>query len=227
MVMKKVLIVFTAIMILSGCGKDVTDLLTEEENAVEKEAAEIQDQDVVSIDNNDTEVNAKDAAQTDEDVAQESDVELGEVEIEGVEENVQVSGCRGFNSQNLYSLNNEPICDHLISWKYNKIENILSILNQDVMLNCCGEHDVRIEKTEDGIKYTMIDNSVQGARCGCSCLFDFSADVKIVSQGELTISVRTDVEENEGPEAVWEGKINLSEGSGTIVVKERSGDHCW
>lgn len=34
-------------------------------------------------------------------------------------------------------------------------------------------------------------------------------------------------EEHDSPETVWEGKIDLSEGVGTIVIKERSGDNCW
>ena len=148
----------------------------------------------------------------------------------GIETNVSVSECGGFEDREVFSLNakEETTCDQLIIWKYDETEKVLNIVNQDVLLNCCGEHDVEIKKTEDGkIEYTMIDNSMQGARCDCMCHFDYSADIKNVSGTEVNLSVFTDVEENEGPETVWEGTIDLSEGSGTIVVKERSGDNCW
>ena len=143
-------------------------------------------------------------------------------------ENVRVSECGGFEDRETVTFKEEEQkCDQLIIWEYDEAQNVLSILNQDVLLNCCGEHDIRIEKTGNNIEYTMIDNSVQGARCGCMCRFDYSADIKNVTEGEISLTVFTDVEEEEALETVWEEKINLSEGSGTILIKERSGMNCW
>ena len=184
------------------------------------------DQDITIIEENDTE-NYEQDADIDEDPAQESDIDPEEVEAEGVEENVRVSGCRGFDNSNTVSLKSVQRCDQSIIWKYNNQEGVLNIVNQDIMLNCCGEHDVRIEKGYKSIKYIMIDNPENDARCGCSCLFDYSADVKIDLEDGITLAVFTDIAEDEGLKEVWEGRINLSEGSGAIVIKERSGDDCF
>ena len=142
-------------------------------------------------------------------------------------ENVRVSECGGFEDRETVTFKEEEQkCDQLIIWEYNEKEEVLSILNQDVRLNCCGQHDVSIEKNGASVVYTMIDNPNFG-RCDCTCSYDYSADIGNVSETKIDLSVFTDVAENDGPESVWEGTIDLSEESGTIVVKERSGDDCW
>ena len=200
--MKRIFIVLSGILVFAGCGDADTSLLSKSEY--------------------DAESYKQDAVIKDEDVAEDVDVEA-----EGVEENVRVSGCRGFDNSNTVSLKSVQRCDQSIIWKYNNQEGVLNIVNQDIMLNCCGEHDVRIEKGYKSIKYIMIDNPENDARCGCSCLFDYSADVKIDLEDGRTLAVFTDIAEDEGLKEVWEGRINLSEGSGAIVIKERSGDDCF
>ena len=153
----------------------------------------------------------------------------GGVDTASSEVEKNISECGGFEERavfNFKAYSEEMSCDQLVIWKYNKTEKVLNIVNQDVRLNCCGEHDIKIEKTEENIKYTMIDNPDHGARCDCMCYYDYSADIGNVSGTEINLSVFTDVAENEGTENVWEGKIDLSEGSGIIVVKERSGEMC-
>ncbi|MBP7432734.1 hypothetical protein KA996_04230 [bacterium] len=145
-------------------------------------------------------------------------------------ENVKTSDCGGFESGIVTKLPGGEVedCSQKLIWSYDESSKILNIINEAVNLNCCGEHDVNIEKTGDNeYEYIMVDNADRGMRCGCDCLFDFGADIAGVDNSSVKLRVYTDVEEEEERTLHWEGPLDITQKSGTIVVKERTGEGCY
>jgi hypothetical protein len=151
---------------------------------------------------------------------------------ENLAENAKVSGCGGFKDEAFaISFKDETEldakCDQQIIWKYDEQSEVLSILNKNVSLNCCGEHAVIIEKNHsNSYDFIMIDNSAGGGRCMCVCLYDYAADIKNISGKSVKLSIYIDTEEKKERQLFWEGDIDLTEKSGTIKVVEITGYPC-
>ncbi|HSW61099.1 MAG TPA: hypothetical protein VLJ60_09880 [bacterium] len=144
-------------------------------------------------------------------------------------ENVKTSECGGFESGVMTKLpgGETEDCSQKLIWSYDESSGVLNIINEAVNLNCCGKHDVNIEKTgEDEYEYIMVDNADNGMRCGCDCLFDFEADIAGVDNSSVKLRVYTDVEEEAEKTLYWEGTLDLTKKNGTVIVKERTGDWC-
>lgn len=145
-------------------------------------------------------------------------------------ENVKTSECGGFENGVVTKLpgGETENCSQKLIWSYDESSGVLNIINEAVNLNCCGKHAVIIEKTgEDGYDFIMIDNSDHGARCKCMCFFDYSADIAGVDNSSVKLRVYTDIEEEEEKTLHWEGTLDMTQKSGTIVVKERTGEGCY
>jgi len=151
---------------------------------------------------------------------------------ENLAENAKVSGCGGFTDEALTisfkdDAQLDAKCDQQVIWKYDEQSEVLSILNKNVSLNCCGEHAVIIEKNHsNSYDFIMIDNSAGGGRCMCVCLYDYAADIKNISGKTVKFSVYIDTEEKKERQLFWEGSIDLTEKSGTIKVGEINGYPC-
>jgi hypothetical protein len=146
-------------------------------------------------------------------------------------ENTNVSGCGGFKDEvSVLGFKNEveqePKCEQQIIWKFDEQTEVFSIINKNIPLNCCGEHDIIIKEKTEGYDFIMTDAPVRGARCGCMCVFDYAADIKNISGNSINLSIYIDTEENKGKDLFWEGTIDLAEKSGIIIVSELSSYLC-
>jgi hypothetical protein len=76
---------------------------------------------------------------------------------------------------------------------------------------------------EDGVfVIEEVDAPEGGAgRCDCMCVFDFALEIEGIAAGLMPIQLFRDVTDvGGGPQLVWEGVLDLGEGSGTIVIDD-------
>lgn len=139
-----------------------------------------------------------------------------------------VSECGGFggfgNSSALTAADADTYCDaEVLTWTYDSAEKTLSLSNERVSLNCCGAHSVAIQQTDTDIYVVSeVDAPEFGdARCGCMCVFDFRVTGVDVPERTITLELTREVTDSETPFVeVFSGQIDLTEGSGRIVIDE-------
>lgn len=79
---------------------------------------------------------------------------------ENLAKNAKVSGCGGFKDEAFaISFKDEAEldakCDQQIIWKYDEQSEVLSILNTNIVLNCCGNQSIKIEEN-DGDRKSVV-----------------------------------------------------------------------
>jgi hypothetical protein len=140
-----------------------------------------------------------------------------------------VSECGGFEAQ-LRTTADTGYCDaEVLLWSYDSETSTLSLADNRIFLNCCGEHSMVVTEEEGVYVVTETDAPEFGdARCGCMCVFDFTVEVYDIVDQAFDFELVRDVTDSEsGPEVVYEGSLDLSEGSGSIVLDETDiGDWC-
>ncbi len=147
-----------------------------------------------------------------------------------LEQQDDTSACGGFAAQTsstVWAVGD--YCDaEMFYWEYDSAAQSLSLANERILLNCCGEHSMTVVE-EDGV-YVVTERDApefSDARCGCMCVFDFSVDVQGIPLGTIPIRVVRNVTDNEdGPEVVLEESIDLGEGSGAFVIDPIPTDWC-
>ena len=145
-----------------------------------------------------------------------------------------VSACGGFGQARRAlqaDLTGDPAtyCDaERLLWAYFSETQTLELSNNRVMLNCCGDHEVTVALEAGVYEVTETDAPEFGdARCGCSCVFDFSAGVDGVPAGQVDLRIIRDVTDSDaGPQLVWEGTIDTTTSTGAVEI-ERSDVAGW
>lgn len=142
----------------------------------------------------------------------------------------RVSECGGFEPVGqALTADEAAYCDaEVLRWRYDSSFEKLVLTNTRVPLNCCGEHSMTVH--QEGETYVVTERDapeqigllpVEGARCGCMCVFDYEVTVRGVPEGTIEVKLVRDVTDDEGgPETVWQGTIDLGQGQGGIVVDE-------
>jgi hypothetical protein len=125
-----------------------------------------------------------------------------------------------------------PYCDaERLLWNYDAATRTLGLLNSRMQLNCCGQHSIAVTLegnvhvvTETDAPEKLSDGSE--ARCGCMCVFDYAADVSPVEMSTISMRiVRNVTDQNPAVTVVWEGMLDLSEVSGTVVTSTQSAEN--
>lgn len=144
-----------------------------------------------------------------------------------------VSKCGGFalDSGKTYTTKKLPqlkYCDaEVLQWSYDSKTGELKLSNNRIPLNCCGDRTMKVK--EDNGTYVLTETDkpemittaqgTSGARCGCMCVFDMSVAAQKVPGGVIDVKlVRHVTDSSGGAQNAWSGKIDLSNGSGTVVV---------
>ena len=137
----------------------------------------------------------------------------------------KVSTCGGFAAANRDA---DPYCDaELLKWAFDASSGTLSLLDQRVLLNCCGDHEFSVTFDPARGVYTAtetdrpesIGSNGQGERCDCLCVFDWAIDVADVEPGTIQLELeRHETDSAPSPHQVWAGAIDLSEVQGEIVI---------
>ncbi len=143
-----------------------------------------------------------------------------ENELESVGQNPRVSECGGFNAK---TRDDDSYCDaEFLRWSYNESSQTLSLLNQRVLLNCCGEHKFTVthDRTRDVYVVDELDQPKNGSRCRCMCTYDWSTDVS-VAPGTINLELARHVSDGDGRQVIWSGKIDVTETQGEVVISDR------
>ena len=113
-----------------------------------------------------------------------------------------------------------------LTWVYDDDSAVLTLLHSRVELNCCTEHSITYEQVGDIHVVTEMDRAPRDGRCRCTCLFDFRSSLEGIEPGMVSILLLLDVEESDEVVVVWEGDIDLDEGSGVIVIDDEESMFC-
>lgn len=148
-------------------------------------------------------------------------------------QNSLVSECGGFAKTKVDPPTPDPAtyCDaEQLLWVYDADAQSLGLTDARITLNCCGEHSMSVA-VDDAGTYVVTERDApqivggMASRCNCMCVFDFGVSVEPVPAG--TIDVRVVLEVTDSADAstvVWEGAIDLTKGSGSIVIDSSSAD---
>jgi hypothetical protein len=123
-------------------------------------------------------------------------------------------------------------CDaELLLWSYDAAAGELTLEDQRMELNCCGERSWTIEQVGEGYVATQIDapDSIDGmeTRCDCLCVFDFTLVASPVPEGLVDLEVRRHVTDTaEGPVTLFSGQLDLSAGSGEVLIDDTPSQFC-
>jgi hypothetical protein len=147
----------------------------------------------------------------------------------------RISACGGFGQQE-QSLETDAAtyCEaEVLSWQYDAAAHELTLSNNRVTLNCCGEHSMTVH--EEGSAYVVTERDApeeigplpgMAARCDCMCVFDFAVTVSNVPAGTITLELVREVTDAEGgATTAWQGQIDLGAGQGRIVID--SSESMW
>ncbi len=138
-------------------------------------------------------------------------------------QNSAVSECGGFEPPN-----REPTdycAAEKLLWAYDSTTRVLSLANLRVLLNCCGEHSFEVFLDAASGVYHALETDApemhdgQGARCNCMCVFDFKTEVP-VNATTIDIVLRRHVTDEGDAADVWAGTLDLSAGSGEVVLDD-------
>ena len=151
----------------------------------------------------------------------------------GLVQNAVVSECGGFAKTKVDPPTPDPAtyCDaEALLWVYDADAQSLGLTDARMTLNCCGEHTITVELDAAGVYVIherdapeLVDGSP--SRCNCMCVFDFGVSVEPVPPGIIDVRVVLDVTDSgSDPQVVFEGSIDLAQGSGSLVIDGTSAE---
>lgn len=115
----------------------------------------------------------------------------------------------------------------VLYWTYDAVSQELAVTDSRVELNCCGDHSMVVEKQGDSLVVTETDAPEGGAgRCDCMCVFDYAATAAPVEQGVIQVELMRHVTDSGDAFSVWQGSIDLSEGSGYVIIDDEPSMWC-
>lgn len=135
---------------------------------------------------------------------------------EFVNKNSRVSECGGFPSASKTAADPDTSSGEKLIWTYNAQNRTLTVLNTRVSLNCCGAHSIEASRDGDTIVISENDQPLNGGRCRCMCLYDFSTEIGGLSQGMVNLRLELTVDETLFKK--WSGTIRPAYGSGAIPI---------
>lgn len=136
----------------------------------------------------------------------------------------EVSECGGFPETREFAITDHghdgmrDYCDaQVLHWEF--ADGTLTILDSRVMLNCCGRHSVSIIGGDTITIYEQDDPEPGAVRCDCRCAYDFRAELDGLLAGPVALELLLHVTDvTDDPTLLWSGTVDLSDGSGEIVV---------
>ncbi len=146
-------------------------------------------------------------------------------EANTVPQTFRVSTCGGFTTgrQNNPSYSGDYCAAEVLDWTYDAKAGKLTLTDNRALLNCCGDHSVKVTKQGAGYVITETDAPEQGGgRCLCMCVFDFAVTIKSLKAGLIPITLVRDVtDDTTGPKTVFTGTLDLSKAAGAKVLSKK------
>ena len=153
----------------------------------------------------------------------------GSEENPAIDQTDAVSGCGGFplTRAPLFGDYTGEYCDaEVLHWEYDETNQILDIRDARILLNCCGDHSMDVA-FEDGV-YLIdeLDAPQNGdGRCHCMCVFDYDLSATGIPAGIITVRLMRHVTDSGDEFMVWEGELDLAEGSGFVILDDTPEDN--
>jgi hypothetical protein len=135
-----------------------------------------------------------------------------------------VSECGGFKvtPQSNNSYQPAGYCDaEVLEWTFEPKDGTLRFSNNRVLLNCCGDRKVTLKEVKGKLVINETDapELSTGARCHCMCVFDLAVEALKVPGGVVQVELHRSITDGTGgPTLVFDGKLDLNKGSGTLVI---------
>ena len=149
------------------------------------------------------------------------------------EQKDEVSGCGGFAANQSPLLADPPAyCSaEVLHWTYDPATEKLSFNNTRVFLNCCGTHTMELSYLAKESTYLLTETDAPdstGYRCGCMCVFDYTMTVEGIPNEPMQLRlVRNVTDDQQGPQIIYEGRLDLSAGAGWVVTDENPVNPAW
>ncbi|WP_156338576.1 hypothetical protein [Chondromyces crocatus] len=121
----------------------------------------------------------------------------------------------------------EACGQEMVSWAYDAERQVLALSDGSVQLNCCGQRSMQVERVDNVIEITERDRPDEGGRCASSCTFDLGTSVTQVAPGSVFVKLLRDVtDENGSPVLVWQGSLDLAQGTGQVAMEDAAPGPC-
>ncbi|HRZ79513.1 MAG TPA: hypothetical protein P5044_05880 [bacterium] len=230
------------LVLFAGCGETAEKPANDENQTEDTEQTGLNDADDTAVDEDELESFDLDEGSGDPDVPvnvsdedtfiiSDLDAETGDQDVaekENLAQNIKTSGCGGFHELSTLKdtgLKYEELvdCSQVLIWKYDDSTDVVEIVVTKTPLSCLGAVSVVINQVKNGYDY-VISQDPSGGDVGCSCLFDFSAELPGITTESLNLTVSRSAET--GKISYWSGTIDLTQKGGEIIMIERTSDGC-
>ncbi|OQX17993.1 MAG: hypothetical protein BWK80_38725, partial [Desulfobacteraceae bacterium IS3] len=145
----------------------------------------------------------------------------------GLGQNGKVSECGGFAVASETDKGRGKVEN--LTWKYDMRSRVVTFLNENVTLNCCGNRSVKVTWNDEDKSYEIYESDKADVndgfvnRCKCECTFGFQVEVPDVDAGVIRVKlIRVITDEKPVTETVWTGTADLSKESDTIIIGKQS-----
>lgn len=136
----------------------------------------------------------------------------------------RISGCGGFETGggSLFDAPADYCAAEVLHWLYEPATQTLKIADARILLNCCGDHSMSMERDGGVYVFTEMDAPEGGwGRCACMCVFDYTVTVRGIPEELITFRIDRDVTDDQDPKAtVFENQLDLTLGSGFLIIDE-------
>lgn len=136
----------------------------------------------------------------------------------------KISECGGFDAATKADFAPTSYCDaEVLKWSYDAATGTLKLRDNRVLLNCCGDRTMTLDEKSDGsyeiLEVDAPEAAAGGSRCNCMCVFDLTMEASAIAGGTIQVTLSREVTDSgAGVETIWSGQIDLSKGSGDVVV---------
>ena len=140
--------------------------------------------------------------------------------------NIQISDCGGFgaiiNNQN-ESLEGEECRDEQLLWDYTASSNTIKFLHQNIYANCSSDFSlVIVFNVTDGLYEIQERDTFTGNSLPCLCFYDFQVELPNIKA--TLIKLRISMGDGKDQSTRWEGVLDLRNGAGCELIREKVGD---
>jgi hypothetical protein len=115
-------------------------------------------------------------------------------------------------------------CDaEILRIRYDEASDLLRVADARVLLDCCGQRSLRVERAGGVIEITQRDEPEPGAgRCAPGCAYDFAVGLQIAPRpSPVTIRLLREIDgAPRGPAVIWEGVVDPARGAAPVVLDE-------
>jgi hypothetical protein len=114
----------------------------------------------------------------------------------------------------------------VLRWRYDELLGTLRITDARLLLGCCGQRTLTVERVDSLLEITERDVP-EGGRCDSACVFDFAVTLPGIPPGPHVVRLLRDVTDAQGgPNLVWQGEIHLPGQGGALVLNETPAPGC-